>query len=568
MSKKILKADFVFGYTIRDVNLLYWNKRIATMKKGKKMERYKVILVDDEAEVIDMIEKKIHWNDLGFEVAGSATNGVKALELVEKLQPDVVLTDIKMPYMDGLELSRRLNREYPNIYIMLCTGFDEFEYAKEAVHLEIKEYMLKPVNATELSESLTNLKHTLDREREEKLNVKKLNDYFQEVLPKLQSNFFISLIEGRVEKQEYERFLQAYQVDMKGPLFGCVIFHTSENHVPEGMNPLLLSMSVEREIKQRLMDQWNCREFIYMGNTLLILELDAEDKITQITDACDRFCRWAYRIMGAVVTAGIGTVCDSLYEISLSYERAREAVSYRVLYGTKRAINIGEIVPKEQIKPVQSEESRMQTLFRAIRIGDSTEIERAAHGEMEKLHKNTETMSQYNLATMEIVSGFFKFCTDNSLDFNKISGNMQNIYEKVSQMDESSLTAWIVQMSETISEKLKCARNSSARRLIVEAQNIVKERYMEADISLDEICTVLGVSNSYFSSVFKKEAGKSFISYLTDYRMDIAAEMILNTDEKSYTIAEKVGYLDANYFSYVFKKKFGVSPSKYRASVK
>lgn len=568
MSKEILKADFAFRYTIRDVNLLYWNKRITTMKKGKKMERYKVILVDDEAEVIDMIEKKIHWNDLGFEVAGSATNGVKALELVEKLQPDVVLTDIKMPYMDGLELSRRLNREYPNIYIMLCTGFDEFEYAKEAVHLEIKEYMLKPVNATEMSESLTNLKHTLDREREEKLNVKKLNDYFQEVLPKLQSNFFISLIEGRVEKHDYERFLQAYQVDMKGPLFGCVIFHTSENHVPEGMNPLLLSMSVEREIKQRLMDQWNCLEFIYMGNTLLILELDAEDQITQITDACDRFCRWAYRIMGAVVTAGIGTVCDSLYEISLSYERAREAVSYRVLYGTKRAINIGEIVPKEQIKPVQSEESRMQTLFRAIRIGDSTEIERAAHKEMEKLHKNTETMSQYNLATMEIVSGFFKFCTDNSLDFNKISGNMQNIYEKVSQMDESSLTAWIVQMSETISEKLKCARNSSARRLIVEAQNIVKERYMEADISLDEICTVLGVSNSYFSSLFKKEAGKSFISYLTDYRMDIAAEMILNTDEKSYTIAEKVGYLDANYFSYVFKKKFGVSPSKYRASVK
>ena len=125
MSKKILKADFVFGYVIRDVNLLYWNKCIAAMKKGKKMERYKVILVDDEAEVIDMIEKKIHWNDLGFEVAGSATNGVKALELVEKLQPDVVLTDIKMPYMDGLELSRRLNREYPNIYIMLCTGFDE-----------------------------------------------------------------------------------------------------------------------------------------------------------------------------------------------------------------------------------------------------------------------------------------------------------------------------------------------------------------------------------------------------------------------------------------------------------
>ena len=119
----------------------------------------------------------------------------------------MVLTDIKMPYMDGLELSRRLNREYPNIYIMLCTGFDEFEYAKEAVHLEIKEYMLKPVNATELSESLTNLKHTLDREREEKLNVKKLNELFSGMyFRNYSSNFFISLIEGRVEKHDYERF--------------------------------------------------------------------------------------------------------------------------------------------------------------------------------------------------------------------------------------------------------------------------------------------------------------------------------------------------------------------------
>ncbi len=180
------------------------------------MEQYKVILVDDEVEVIDVMKKKIRWNDLGFDVVGSATNGVKALELVEKLQPDVVLTDIKMPYMDGLELARKLNQDYPNIYIMLCTGFDEFEYAKEAVHLEIKEYMLKPISATELSESLMKLKATLDREREEKLNVKKLEDYFQEVLPKLQSNFFISLIEGRVREEDYERFLLDYQVEQPG----------------------------------------------------------------------------------------------------------------------------------------------------------------------------------------------------------------------------------------------------------------------------------------------------------------------------------------------------------------
>lgn len=528
------------------------------------MERYKVILVDDEEEVIDVMEAKIRWNELGFEVVGSATNGVKALELVEKLQPDVVLTDIKMPYMDGLELARRVRADYPNIYIMLCTGFDEFEYAKEAVHLEIKEYMLKPINAVELSECLTRLKDTLDKEREEKLNVKKLEDYFQEALPALKSNFLISLIEGRVSEEDYKRFLTAYQIDMKGPLFCCVVFHTSANHVPEGMDSLLLSMSVDREIKQRLAEKWKCQEFIYLGDTVLVLEVDTEENLVQITDECDRFCRWAYRIMGAVVTAGVGTTCESLYDISTSYEGAREAVSYRVLYGTKRAINIGEIVPKESKIQTQQEEARMHELFRAIHVGDEEEIEKAARKEIEKLHKNAKTIGQYNLATMEIVSGYFKFCSNNSLDFNEMSGNVPNLYQKVSQMDESALTSWIIGMSLKISEQLKNARNSTSRRLVTEAQNIVRERYMESEITLDDVCSALGVSNSYFSSIFKKEMGKSFISYLTDYRMDIAAEMILNTTEKSYTIAEKVGYLDANYFGYVFKKRFGMSPSKYR----
>ena len=157
------------------------------------------------------------------------------------------MTDIRMPYMDGLELSRKLNQDYPNIYIILCTGFDEFEYAKEAVHLDIKEYLLKPISAAELSESLMRLKENLDKEREEKLNVRKLENYFQESLPAPQSNLFISLMEGRVSEEDYARFSAPYQVNMKGPLFCCTVFHTSENHVPEGMNPLLLSMSVERD---------------------------------------------------------------------------------------------------------------------------------------------------------------------------------------------------------------------------------------------------------------------------------------------------------------------------------
>ena len=198
-----------------------------------------VLIVDDERIEREGLKYLLSMEEGEREIY-EASNGKQALQIIRTEDIQILLTDIKMPHMDGLELARKLNQDYPNIYIMLCTGFDEFEYAKEAVHLEIKEYMLKPISATELSESLMKLKATLDREREEKLNVKKLEDYFQEVLPKLQSNFFISLIEGRVREEDYERFLLDYRVDMKGPLFCCMIFHTSENDVPEGMNPLFL----------------------------------------------------------------------------------------------------------------------------------------------------------------------------------------------------------------------------------------------------------------------------------------------------------------------------------------
>lgn len=528
------------------------------------MDKYKVILVDDEAEVIDVIEQKIAWNELGFEVVGSATNGVKALELVEKTQPDVVITDIKMPYMDGLELSKRLNDDYRNIHIIIFTGFDEFEYAKEAVHLEVEEYMLKPINSDELTECLNRVKNSLDLEREEKLNVQKLENYFNDVLPILQTNLFVSLIEGRVDEEEYVKFVDFYKIDLKGPFYCCVVFHTSTHHVPENMEPLLLSMSVEREIKERIAKKFNCKEFIYLGNTVLIVELSSKEKMVEFTDICDKFCKWVNRVIGAVVTAGIGRVCDNILNINNSYEGAREAVSYRVLYGTNRAINIEEIAPNEQNMTLQSEDSKMHDLFKAIYLGDDKSIEDAVSKEIEKLHKNANTVSQYNLVIMEMVGAFYRFCANNFIDFNDFLGDINNPYERVPQMDESTLKNWLIKCSLGVSEKLKSVRNSKSRSLVNDAQNIVTDRYMEPDLSLDKVCSIMGVSNSYFSSVFKKEVGKSFVTYLTDYRMDIAAGLILDTNEKSYKIAEQVGYLDANYFSYVFKKKFGVSPSKYR----
>ena len=176
------------------------------------MEKYKVLLVDDEAEVIEVIEQRIQWDDLGFTVVGNATNGVKALELVEKLQPDVVITDIKMPYMDGLTLCKKLKELYQKVKVIIFSGFDEFEYAKEAIKIEAEEYILKPINSNELREVFERIKVNLDKELDEKRNIDKLREYYMESLPVLQENFYTSLIEGRIPESQIEKYVQNYQM--------------------------------------------------------------------------------------------------------------------------------------------------------------------------------------------------------------------------------------------------------------------------------------------------------------------------------------------------------------------
>ena len=162
------------------------------------MNRYRVMLVDDEEDVAQAILKKLNWEEMGFEQPRYAHNGLEALELAEDLRPDIVMTDIKMPYMDGMELSRNLKQLYPNIRIIIFSGFDEFEYAKEAIRLEAEEYILKPIDSDELRAVFSRVHEALDRDIDEKLNVAKLENYYMDSLPLLQEDFFAALVMGVV----------------------------------------------------------------------------------------------------------------------------------------------------------------------------------------------------------------------------------------------------------------------------------------------------------------------------------------------------------------------------------
>ena len=255
-------------------------------------------------------------------------------------------------------------------------------------------------------------------------------------------------------------------------------------------------------------------------------------------------------------------------ELPAAYEAAREALSYRILYGTGKAINIREIAPDRE-QEVSRYDETLEEIFKQIRMGN----EESMHAKIDALidRISQSGLREYRMALMELLTGFNRFCSANEIDMGQIlpeqGGRNEDVYSYLRQMDTvDDLKRWLVRVSGRALDVMQEKRATKTRSFVSRALDFVSDHYSDADLDLEMVCSSLGVSAAYFSTVFRKETGSTFINYLTDYRMKEALRLIDEEDEKTYIIAGKVGYADPNYFSYVFKKKYGMSPTKYKKS--
>lgn len=527
------------------------------------MNMYKVMLVDDEQDVLEAIRRRISWAEIGLSEPVLARNGIEALEIAEETMPDIVMTDIKMPYMDGLTLSRKLKQIQPSIRIIILSGFDEFEYAKEAIRLEAEEYILKPVDASELRKTFVRIRESLDTERNRLQNQKMLEQYYLDSLPVLRENFLVSLIQGKVPSDRYSQYIEDYQVDLHGPLYCAAVLHTSRSHVPPGMNHLLMSMAVKKLAEEKISARWHPCFCTYLSNLVIIFSLQNEEEIHHLTDEMDLFCRLANSVCQAVVTCGIGQACSALSDLPVSYNGGRQAVSYRVIYGSIKAISISEIDPEKNDDVDEADDTDLMEIFKRIKVNDRGKLKKSIQAFLER-HGRKKSVQSYRLFVLELVGEMFRFARANELDSSSIFGHDDTIYQDIQTKDLESLHRWMDDICLKMQAVFLTRRNDTTRSFVEKAKDYVSEHYGDADLSISSVCSTLGVSAAYFSTVFKKETGKTFINYLTEYRMNRAVEMLVSGNEKTYVIAQAVGYSDPNYFSYVFRRQFGVSPSRYK----
>ena len=529
------------------------------------MDLYKVILVDDEEEVREAIRKRINWEEIGFSVVGTAENGEEALELAESCEPDVVMTDIQMPFMDGLTLLKKLKEKIPDLRSVIFSGYDDFEYAKEAIRLESEEYILKPVDADELREIFKRIRERLDEQRQQRRNVELLSKYYEESRPMMKEQLIIGLLEGRELQFDLERYQKDFDLQIESAFYCAGAFRiTPTSEEGQNLDKNLMAVSLRQIVTERFKDVLPVEAFVYLDTVCVLARLKSTSQYGTFVEEMDRICKIAHRSLDADICAGIGRVYGNAESIHTSFLEAKDAFHHRIFVGENQAICINDVDPTNHVEDYVSEK-QIRHIMRQVKVGTKESLEKEIRGFVEKLKKSDINLGQLQIFYAEFVVELLRLSRGHNLSISETGfGNINTNEELAGFSSMDAFADRLIELTQILWEKISSGRMDTTKKLAADAKQYIADHYGESKLSVDEICSHLGVGTSYFSSVFKKETGMSFVTYLTEVRMNEAQKLLDTTDEKSYIIAGMVGYEEPNYFSYVFKKHFGISPSRYR----
>lgn len=527
---------------------------------------YTVVVADDEEELRRAIVRRIDWERIGFRVAGEAENGVEALELVEREQPDLLLTDIKMPFVSGIDLARQVREIRPATQIAFLSGFDEFSYAQQAIQYNIISYMLKPISMEGLTQELTAIRQKIDRLFQDFRDIQQTRtDKSAFLMPLLMDGYQMEdagdreekLIEGAIEcgilKNGNNAFRYAVMLTAirDGGGRNCT--------VPAHVHSV---DSILRKYVRYESFYWNGRVI-----SLLIATPASFDKYLHIL--VGDIVQSAQRIMGLNCSIGISRVMDGLSKCHDAYVEASNALSY----AGRTDSGVHYITDEEHVERIDTQEianivTEVETLIRGSRNGELEAYLEGLFGQMRKKGGPSKERTTYLMVQLFASVCKIVYAVADGDEIEKMQKNdlMQAILFQDGPFREvqDKLTQFCLNAQELIGRQ----RKKSSKVLCEKTLQIIGAEYGNADISLVSVSNEIGISPNYLSTLIKKETGKTFIDLLTGKRIEMARELVTCTSLKIREIAERCGYSDQHYFSYCFKKYSGVSPNVLRQQMK
>lgn len=522
---------------------------------------YKVFFVEDEIITREGIRDNVDWQANGFEFCGEAADGEIALPLLRTTQPDVLVTDIKMPFMDGLQLSKIVRERMPWVKIIILSGHDEFEYAQQAINLGVTDYLLKPVTVQKLQNVLQKLSVQLDQERKEKADLKKLQEQVEENRAILCERLLFKLVVGAISPPEAIEKGQMLGLNFIARHYLVLVLkielgdrseqydHDEYQRVQQAVTELTEKNPDVFVLKR----DWGDLVLIMKGGTPEYLE---EERDVLLDAIRQEIAKTRYRL-----TVGIGSSKNQLTAISQSFVEALVNVQNpagEMKSGLNRAI--------EQAELLKVEKSAVENYLRSGTKNEFDKFFQAYLGPLGETALKSNLVRNYIF--IDVVLAIAKLVNDLGGDVDKVIPELNSI-----EMIMSNIKS-IEQLRDQIYKILSSAlayRDSQPsdqyKKLIHQTIGYLESHYTDPELSLNEMAAQANLSVSHFSVVFSQETGRTFKECLTEIRINKAKELLRMTALRSADIAYQVGYNDPHYFSTVFKKNTGLSPIEFRSQI-
>lgn len=533
----------------------------------------KVFLVEDEYIVREGIKNNIDWEKNGYDFCGEASDGELAFPMISEKRPDIVITDIRMPFMDGIELSRMIKEEYPDIKIIILSGHEEFEYAKAAIQIGVEEYLLKPINGDELLQVVNRVAQKIKEENEsrETLQEGEGDENFEYAKRQLLS----SLIDDNASLSDAMEQGKKIHLNLMAQCYNIMMLKLQRKNKEQGFSQRILELYKTMEDTLKEQDGQSIMFDRAPEGKVILFMGSGEEEIRRNMDVfAGQFREILPEYEDVTYFGSVGVPVMRLRELGESYEAASHGFSYRFL------TEPNQIVDNHTVFDQARNEKKFSCSIGSVDIQnlDKQKIESFLKGgEMDEIHffveeymKNTGDAGKNSMIFRQYIVMDMFFAASHFLT--QITDGREQLgepFESPEQMQKivSDLEATVVYIKELLTKvmQVRDARTTEHNSDVVEnAKKYISENYHDEELTLNTVAHEVNVSPNHLSAMFSQKTGQTFVKYLTDVRMHRAKELLKCTSKRSNEICEEVGYRDPHYFSHLFKKNVGCSPIQYR----
>lgn len=527
----------------------------------------KVVIVDDD-RIIRRGLSSIPWEDLGYQLVGEASDGEMGLQVIAETHPQIVISDIKMPFMSGLEMAGIIKEKYPAIKVILLTGYDDFKYAQEAIKIRAFDYLLKPVDREVLIEKVKMAADELENEQQ-------VQKQMNEGLPLLRQSFLKKLIHNQYSQDEIEKQSKLLGIELKGPHFlACLIkLDDSTQHSADNKDNIIereILKSSVYNICEEILAEKKCGIVFYsdLDELVLIYSTTEEPEIASqsMYSLAERIRESVKMHLKNTVTIAMGTVHDDLSGISQSYEGARSAIEFRHMIGKDKVFSITDTgipsnIPPDPIRGIENE------LLLKVKLGLSQDAF-AVIEELKNQLLNQPYISLHHvrLIATQIIVFLFKEAEEWAKGWaERHRDELADHYYEINQLQTvAEIMDKVESIVSSIVSSVNLQREGQKNAAVDLAMRFIEENYFKEGLCLQDVAKEVHISPTYLSILFKQEKNINFSDFLLETRMKKAMELIRYQNFKTYEVAEKVGYGNPQYFSVSFKKYTGYSPVEFK----